>query len=146
MEEVLHLLASGETTIGVGEALRISPKTVEYHRRELYDRIPEAKRDQTLLIITAVRHGYGIRKCGWCGVALPIGANYRMEFCCPNHKFYDWRDRNRQRVKATQKRYREKNAGKIKAYRKSYYLTVEKGDSNGSESSPRVAASQSATV
>ena len=36
--EVLELLAAGETTQGIALSLRISPKTVEFHRHNLMAR------------------------------------------------------------------------------------------------------------
>lgn len=36
--EVLRLTAEGETTVGIGIALGLAPKTVEYHRKILMDR------------------------------------------------------------------------------------------------------------
>jgi DNA-binding NarL/FixJ family response regulator len=37
--EILQLIAEGQTTIGIGLMLNISPKTVEYHRAQLMDRL-----------------------------------------------------------------------------------------------------------
>jgi len=37
--EILQLIAEGQTTIGIGLVLKISPKTVEYHRAQLMDRL-----------------------------------------------------------------------------------------------------------
>jgi len=37
--EILQLIAEGQTTIGIGLILNISPKTVEYHRAQLMDRL-----------------------------------------------------------------------------------------------------------
>ena len=33
--EVLQLIAEGQNTKGIGEILKLSPKTVEYHRQKL---------------------------------------------------------------------------------------------------------------
>lgn len=37
--EILQLIAEGQTTIGIGLILNISPKTVEYHRAQLMERL-----------------------------------------------------------------------------------------------------------
>jgi DNA-binding NarL/FixJ family response regulator len=37
--EILQLIAEGQTTIGIGLMLNISPKTVEYHRAQVMDRL-----------------------------------------------------------------------------------------------------------
>lgn len=36
--QVLELLASGETTLGIASIIHRSPKTVEYHRKKLMDK------------------------------------------------------------------------------------------------------------
>jgi DNA-binding NarL/FixJ family response regulator len=35
--EILQLIAEGQNTKGIGEILKVSPKTVEYHRMKLMD-------------------------------------------------------------------------------------------------------------
>ena len=35
--EVLQLIAEGQNTKGIGDILKVSPKTVEYHRMKLMD-------------------------------------------------------------------------------------------------------------
>jgi len=37
--EILQLIAEGQTTMGIGLILNISPKTVEYHRAQLMERL-----------------------------------------------------------------------------------------------------------
>jgi DNA-binding NarL/FixJ family response regulator len=37
--EILQLIAEGQNTKGIGEILKVSPKTVEYHRMKLMDRL-----------------------------------------------------------------------------------------------------------
>jgi DNA-binding NarL/FixJ family response regulator len=37
--EILQLIAEGQNTKGIGEILKVSPKTVEYHRMKLMNRL-----------------------------------------------------------------------------------------------------------
>jgi DNA-binding NarL/FixJ family response regulator len=53
--EVLQLLAEGHTTKGIAYDLRVSPKTVEYHRAQLMDRL--GIRDLPGLVRFALRVG-----------------------------------------------------------------------------------------
>ena len=53
--EILRLVAAGKTTKEVGRVLGISPKTVEFHRAQIMDRI--GVHDVTALTRYAMQHG-----------------------------------------------------------------------------------------
>jgi DNA-binding NarL/FixJ family response regulator len=54
-QQVVSFITGGETTIGTALALKLSPKTIEYHRRKALDRL--GLRDVITLTKWALRNG-----------------------------------------------------------------------------------------